>query len=150
MVEIGKSDSISEICVPGTETAMLRSHAIFVFSIVSTFILGVTVPACAQRAGPAVPSYNPGVPSYNPGVPRQAPGMVFRDGPVPRQAPGMVYRDRPQHWHVPGIPPQVGPYGYGYGGPPIVVVPQTVIIPQQRRRTTMDNPFFGDLGDPFF
>jgi hypothetical protein len=67
----------------------------------------------------------------------------------------MVFRDRPRHGHLPGIPPQaVVPYGYGYGygygGPSIVVVPQTVIIPRQRRRATMDDPFFGDLGDPFF
>jgi hypothetical protein len=104
------------------------------------FLSAASLQAVAQLAGPSVPSYNPGVPSYNPGIPRQAPGMVFPQAP-PR--------------YNPGIPPGRFPGGpggvpiYPYAGP-IVVVPQAVIVTPPRRRSTMDNPFFGDLGDPFF
>ncbi len=136
---------------------MLRGHAVLVL-----FLLSATAPAGAQMAGPlagpGVPSYNPGVPSYNPGVPRQAPAPFTGSIPAPRSAPGIPPMHR-QTYFAPrrAFPPQVlVPYGYGtgygysYGGQTIVVVPQTVIIPAPRRRTTMDNPFFGDLGDPFF
>lgn len=99
-------------------------------------MLGMVAPAAAQLAGPAVPSYNPGVPSYSPGVPGQARGAFSRRDAFRRAVPRRVY------------PPVVVPYGYGHQT--IIVVPPTVVFPAPRRRTTMDNPFFGDLGDPFF
>ncbi len=115
----------------------------------------VAVPASAQHtgplAGPAVPSYNPGIPSYNPGVPGQAPGRVFGQGRALHSAPAFPPAGRRTHFVRPqyAYPQVVYPYGYGYGATPVIVVPQP-IFPMQRRRSTMDNPFFGDLGDPFF
>jgi hypothetical protein len=104
------------------ETVMLRVNAAF-----GLCLLWAVPPAWAQMpgpfAGPGVPSYNPGVPSYNPGVPPQAPGSFSGFAPGVRS-------------------PRRGTFA----GPPVVVVPQTVIIVPQRRQR-MD-PFFGE--DPFF
>lgn len=123
-------------------------------AVLALAFLGSVAPASAQLAGPAVPSYNPGLPSYNPGVPSYNPG-------IPRQAPGAAFAPVAPPRVGPGMPPApthfVGPHAYpravlpyGHRGPTIVVVPQTVIVAPPRRRTTMDNPFFDDLGDPFF
>jgi hypothetical protein len=133
---------------------MLRVDVAIVLVLASA-----AAPASAQQAGPlagpAVPSYNPGIPSYNPGVPGQAPGRAFGQGQgygqVPRSAPAVPLAGRQTHFVRPryAYPQVVYPYGYGYGATPVIVVPQP-IFPTQRRRSTMDNPFFGDLGDPFF
>lgn len=139
---------------PAMEKPMRRENVASILFVLGAVVLGATAPASAQfgrpHAGPAGPSSSPGVPSYNPGVPGQVPSTGFRQGHAQRfhhphrrtfAAPQYVY---PQY----AYPQVVYPYGYGFGASPVIVVPQAVF--PQRRRGTMENPFYGDLGDPFF
>lgn len=126
---------------------MRRAKIASALFMLGACLLGAIVPASAEfgrpLARPSGPSFSPGVPSYNPGVPGQVPGRVF--------GPGHVRHGRfgPRYAYPQVVYPYGFSYSYGYDVPPIVFAPRSA-IPPQLRRSSMDNPFYEDLGDPFY